>query len=153
MEIKDLYYEVRATLASEVEAAYEYAKTHNIKFYRATTESGKIFGWKDGHHVVATDGQEWFENPDYEESEKQTESVTTSTETLELSADDLEEVDIHNDNIMQSTENVAAFEKDARIAELERLIAEKSELLEIREREFAELKSAIKIIANFIEEV
>lgn len=64
-----LYYEKKnITTATEVKEAHDYAVEYNYKYYRAVTERGAIFGWVDGKHAKATEGQEWFENPEYKET-------------------------------------------------------------------------------------
>lgn len=63
-----LYYEKKnVTTAAEVKEIYDYAAVNNIKYYRAATEKGVFFGWVDGKHAKAADGQQWFENPEYKE--------------------------------------------------------------------------------------
>ncbi len=69
----NLHYEARATVSHEVEAAFNYAKEHNIKYYRAVSGGGAFFGWENGRHVKAKDGVEWFENPFYTEPKEEKE--------------------------------------------------------------------------------
>lgn len=67
MDVK-LYYEAKGvTKVPEIESTYKYAVEHNVKFYRAVSNTGEYFGWLDGAHIKATKGQEWFINPHYVE--------------------------------------------------------------------------------------
>lgn len=78
-----LYYEKKnITTATEVKEAHDYAVEHNYKYYRAVTEHGAIFGWVDGKHAKATEGQEWFENPEYKAPESDIQSDISLNETV-----------------------------------------------------------------------
>lgn len=67
METKLFYEKTEVSIPEEVKAAYEYAVSNNIKFYRAVSKTGTYYGYLNGRAVRAEDGQEWFENPEYKE--------------------------------------------------------------------------------------
>lgn len=164
MENNELYYEVIATTTDEVQAAYEYAVANNKRYYRAKTKSGKIFGWIGGKHVIAEDGQEWFDNPHYKapaaEFEEDLDTADTEGVKEAESMPEKENAIINNRATDEQDTPVGAVaapiiatDTENRIAELERLIAEKTEQLGISENKIRELRNAVKIIKAFIDEV
>lgn len=171
MENNELYYEVNAATSGEVEAAYKYAVAHNIRYYRVKSKSGKIFGWIGDKHVIAEDGQEWFDNPHYKapvtEEEKdldisedtETDAETdVAVETVEQDEaindiDKAADVDVNSDKDDASSVTEKETTVDPRIAELEHLVKEKSAQLDANDNKLRELKNAIKIIKAFIGEV
>ncbi|MDE6966755.1 MAG: hypothetical protein K2O94_07240 [Clostridiales bacterium] len=176
MENNELYYEVIATTTDEVQAAYEYAVANNKRYYRAKTKSGKIFGWIGGKHVIAEDGQEWFDNPHYKAPAAEFEEDLDTADNVENEVADkaADTEGVKEAESMPEKENaiinnratdeqdtpvgavaapIIATDTENRIAELERLIAEKTEQLGISENKIRELRNAVKIIKAFIDEV
>ena len=68
-------YEVKKVKqASEIRQAYQTAVESNKKYYRAISETGKIYGMVNGKHEIANnknavivDGEYWFVNDQYVE--------------------------------------------------------------------------------------
>lgn len=68
-------YEVKKVKqASEIRQAYQTAIESNKKYYRAISETGRIYGMVNGHHEIANDknavvvdGEYWFINDKYVE--------------------------------------------------------------------------------------
>lgn len=68
-------YEVKKVKqASEIRQAYQTAIESNKKYYRAISETGRIYGIVNGKHeeansynAVVVDGEYWFENEHYVE--------------------------------------------------------------------------------------
>lgn len=65
-EVKDIEY------VPQIKICYDYAVDNNIKYYRALSKTGKIYGYFNNSHVEASeynatyiDGELWFENPNY----------------------------------------------------------------------------------------
>ncbi len=167
-DTKELYYEANAIYGDDVKRVYEEAVTKNAKFYRAKSKSGLYFGWNGDRFVRAGEGQEWFENPEYKAEEfisddtldtvKNTEQIVEDSALIE---ETITSTDENADNEQSTdTEQSESLDFEMRIEELDRQLAEKAaaldeknELLENVEHKLSELKDAVKVIINFIEEV
>ena len=111
-------YEVKQVKqASEIRQAYQTAIESNKKYYRAISESGKIYGIVNGHHEIANDnnavvvdGEYWFENEHYVEPvvEPVDEVVDELCETMQEMVDEV--VDETDYKALYEEENVKAKE-------------------------------------------
>ena len=107
-------YEVRKVKqASEIRQAYQTAIESNKKYYRAISESGKIYGIVNGHHeidndnnAVVVDGEYWFVNDKYVEPIE--EVVDEVAETMQEMVDEV--VDETDYKALYEEENVKAKE-------------------------------------------
>lgn len=146
MEDNQLYYEVKGiTRTTEIEAAYKHAVECNYKYYRAVSEKGAFFGWVDGKHIKAAEGQEWFINSSYipvqsEENSKEP-SMDMTFETVEqlnneisisTKEDTIKAEESHDEPDYKSLYEEAAIERDQYKVELLTVV-----------KELREIKSAI----------
>ena len=92
-------YEVKGvTQASEIKNAYETAIAENKEYYRTISNTGKIYGWVNGKHVIAdktnavvVDGEFWFANPQYVEPVEEV-IEQTEEEIIDEVCDTMEEM-------------------------------------------------------------
>ena len=111
-------YEVKKVKqASEIRQAYQTAIESNKKYYRAISETGRIYGMVNGKHeeansynAVVVDGEYWFENEHYVEPvvEPVDEVVDELCETMQEMVDEV--VDETDYKALYEEENVKAKE-------------------------------------------
>lgn len=146
-----LYYEKKnVTTAAEVKETHDYAVEHNYKYYRAVSESGIYFGWIDGKHFKAADGQEWFENLLYKEQTKLQEMLIEKPLT-EYANQPINEIPETVNETPIADEVSAAIDYSVlykeKCVELEKYKIRFAEI----ETELSAIKSAFSVIANEIQ--
>ena len=138
-------YEVKKVKqASEIRQAYQTAIESNKKYYRAISETGRIYGMVNGKHeeansynAVVVDGEYWFENEHYVEPvvEPVDEVVDELCETMQEMVD---EVVDETDYKVLYQEEVATNKEIAK-----ELNAVKQELQKVK-GEFADYKAIVE---------
>lgn len=138
-------YEVKKVKqASEIRQAYQTAIESNKKYYRAISETGRIYGMVNGKHeeansnnAVVVDGEYWFENEHYVEPvvEPVDEVVDELCETMQEMVD---EVVDETDYKALYQEEVATNKEIAK-----ELNAVKQELQKVK-GEFADYKAIVE---------
>ena len=136
-------YEVRKVKqASEIRQAYQTAIESNKKYYRAISESGKIYGIVNGHHEIANDnnavvvdGEYWFENDHYVEP-------TIEEEVLEEAAETMQEM---VDEVVDETDYKALYEEEnVKAKELAKEVNALMQELQKVKGEFADYKAIVE---------
>ena len=142
-------YEVKKVKqASEIRQAYQTAVDCNKKYYRAISETGRIYGMVNGHHEIANDknavvvdGEYWFENEHYVEPvvEPVDEVVDELCETMQ------EMVDEVVDEVVDETDYKALYEEEVATNKeiVKELNAVKQELQKVK-GEFADYKAIVE---------
>lgn len=138
-------YEVKQVKqASEIRQAYQTAVETNKKYYRAISESGKIYGMVNGHHEIANDkiavmvdGEYWFENDKYVEPVEQTDE--------EVIEEAVETIDEMVDEVVNETDYKALYEEEVATNKeiAKELNAVKQELQKVK-GEFADYKAIVE---------
>lgn len=139
-------YEVKQVKqASEIRQAYQMAIESNKKYYRAISESGKIYGIVNGHHEIANDnnavvvdGEYWFENDHYVEP--------TIEEVVDEVAETMQEmVDEVVDEVVDKTDYKALYKEEVAVNNeiTKELNAVKQELQKVK-GEFADYKAIVE---------
>jgi glutathionylspermidine synthase len=142
-------YEVKQVKqASEIRQAYQTAVETNKKYYRAISESGKIYGMVNGHHEIANDkiavmvdGEYWFENDKYVEPVEQTdeEVIEEAVETINEMVDEMVDEVVDETNYKKLYEEEVAVNKEI----AKELNAVKQELQKVK-GEFADYKAIVE---------
>lgn len=154
-------YEVKnVTQASEIKNAYDTAIAENKQYYRTISNTGKIYGWVNGKHVIAdntnavmVDGEFWFANPQYvepiveETAEEVVEEVVEQTEEeiIEEVCDTMQEMVEETQVVEPQVDYKALYDKQ--VEENEALIKNTHELvkeLEAVKTEFANYKAIVE---------
>ena len=129
-------YEVKKVKqASEIRQAYQTAIESNKKYYRAISETGRIYGMVNGHHEIANDknavvvdGEYWFINDKYVEPvvEPVDEVVDELCETMQEMVDEVvDETDykaLYEEEVVKGKE--LAKEVNALMQELQKVKGE-----------------------------
>lgn len=142
-------YEVKKVKqASEIRQAYQIAVESNKKYYRAISETGRIYGMVNGHHEIANDknavvvdGEYWFENEHYVEPvvEPVDEVVDELCETMQ------EMVDEVVDEVVDETGYKALYEEE--VVKGKELAKEVNALMQELQKvkgEFADYKAIVE---------
>lgn len=142
-------YEVKKVKqAGEIRQAYQTAIDGNKKYYRAISETGKIYGIVNGHHEIANDknavivdGEYWFVNDQY---------VEPVVEPIDKVVDELcetmqEMVDEVVDEVVDETDYKALYEEEVATNKeiAKELNAVKQELQKVK-GEFADYKAIVE---------
>ena len=142
-------YEVKKVKqASEIRQAYQTAIESNKKYYRAISETGRIYGMVNGHHEIANDknavvvdGEYWFINDKYVEPvvEPVGEVVDELCEAMQ------EMVDEVVDEVVDETDYKKLYEEEVAVnnAITKELNAVKQELQKVK-GEFADYKAIVE---------
>lgn len=138
-------YEVKKVKqASEIRQAYQTAIESNKKYYRAISETGRIYGMVNGKHeeansynAVVVDGEYWFENEHYVEPVD--EVVDELCETMQ------EMVDEVVDEVVDETDYKALYQEEVATNKeiAKELNAVKQELQKVK-GEFADYKAIVE---------
>ena len=138
-------YEVKKVKqASEIRQAYQTAIESNKKYYRAISETGRIYGMVNGHHEIANDknavvvdGEYWFINDKYVEPvvEPVDEVVDELCETMQEMVDE----------VVDETDYKALYEEEVATNKeiAKELNAVKQELQKVK-GEFADYKAIVE---------
>ena len=138
-------YEVKKVKqASEIRQAYQIAVESNKKYYRAISETGRIYGMVNGHHEIANDknavvvdGEYWFINDKYVEPvvEPVDEVVDELCETMQEMVDE----------VVDETDYKALYEEEVATNKeiAKELNAVKQELQKVK-GEFADYKAIVE---------
>ena len=136
-------YEVKKVKqASEIRQAYQTAIESNKKYYRAISESGKIYGIVNGHHEIANDnnavvvdGEYWFENDHYVEPTIEEEVIEEAVETMQKMVDE----------VVDETDYKALYKEEVAVNNeiTKELNAVKQELQKLK-GEFADYKAIVE---------
>lgn len=138
-------YEVKQVKqASEIRQAYQTAIESNKKYYRAISESGKIYGIVNGHHEIANnnnavvvDGEYWFENDHYVEPIE--EVVDEVAETMQ------EMVDEVVDEVVDETDYKSLYEEEnVKAKKLAKEVNALTQELQKVKGEFADYKAIVE---------
>ena len=134
-------YEVKKVKqASEIRQAYQTAIESNKKYYRAISETGRIYGIVNGKHeeansnnAVVVDGEYWFENEHYVEPVD--EVVDELCETMQEMVDE----------VVDETDYKALYEEEVATNKeiAKELNAVKQELQKVK-GEFADYKAIVE---------
>ena len=142
-------YEVKKVKqASEIRQAYQTAIESNKKYYRAISETGRIYGIVNGKHeeansynAVVVDGEYWFENEHYVEPvvDPVDEVVDELCETMQ------EMVDEVVDEVVDETDYKALYQEEVATNKeiAKELNAVKQELQKVK-GEFADYKAIVE---------
>ena len=138
-------YEVKKVKqASEIRQAYQTAIESNKKYYRAISETGRIYGMVNGNHeeanrknAVVLDNEYWFVNDKYVEPIE--EVVDEVAETMQ------EMVDEVVDEVVDETDYKALYEEEVATNKeiAKELNAVKQELQKVK-GEFADYKAIVE---------
>ena len=138
-------YEVKKVKqASEIRQAYQTAIESNKKYYRAISETGRIYGMVNGHHEIANDknavvvdGEYWFINDKYVEPvvEPVDEVVDELCETMQEMVDE----------VVDETDYKALYKEEVSVNNeiTKELNAVKQELQKVK-GEFADYKAIVE---------
>lgn len=138
-------YEVKKVKqASEIRQAYQTAIESNKKYYRAISETGRIYGMVNGRHEIANDknavvvdGEYWFINDKYVEPvvEPVDEVVDELCETMQEMVDE----------VVDETDYKALYEEEVATNKeiVKELNAVKQELQKVK-GEFADYKAIVE---------
>lgn len=138
-------YEVKKVKqASEIRQAYQTAIESNKKYYRAISETGRIYGMVNGKHeeansynAVVVDGEYWFENEHYVEPvvEPVDEVVDELCETMQEMVDE----------VVDETDYKALYKEEVAVNNeiTKELNAVKQELQKVK-GEFADYKAIVE---------
>lgn len=138
-------YEVKKVKqASEIRQAYQTAIESNKKYYRAISETGRIYGMVNGKHeeansynAVVVDGEYWFENEHY---------VEPVVEPVDEVVDELcEAMQEMVDEVVDETDYKALYEEEVATNKeiAKELNAVKQELQKVK-GEFADYKAIVE---------
>ena len=138
-------YEVKKVKqASEIRQAYQTAIESNKKYYRAISETGRIYGMVNGKHeeansynAVVVDGEYWFVNDKYVEPIE--EVVDEVAETMQ------EMVDKVVDEVVDETDYKALYEEE--VVKGKELAKEVNALMQELQKvkgEFADYKAIVE---------
>ena len=142
-------YEVKKVKqASEIRQAYQTAIESNKKYYRAISETGRIYGMVNGHHEIANDknavvvdGEYWFINDKYVEPvvEPVDEVVDELCETMQEMVDEV----VYE--VVDETDYKALYKEEVAVnnAITKELNAVKQELQKVK-GEFADYKAIVE---------
>ena len=130
-------YEVKKVKqAGEIRQAYQMAVDCNKKYYRAISETGRIYGMVNGKHeeansknAVVIDGEYWFENEHY------VEPIEEIVETMKEMVDD----------VVDETDYKTLYEEELTTNKeiVKELNAVKQELQKVK-GEFADYKAIVE---------
>lgn len=135
--------------ASEIREVYRHAKDNNIKYYRAVSKTNQIYGWNEqaNNFVKAQAGQDWFENPHYQE---RIEVKTDILEEVEEVANEMvEEVKVE-ETVVEQVEKVdykALYEE--KCIELDKANAEKDIYIDKYQKVSEEFTAYREIVEKF----